>query len=170
MAHDISNSLDLAGIQALASAALPSAQKAAANGVASLNASTKVVERLAYEGVASGVATLNAASGLTLTQLLFPASTTQTVGFTASTAFSLWVCNSNTVGSFNATLPTANTVPNGFRVSFINLSPSGANSVTIITGGGNSLIAQTGATVLNSGDNPSVTFITDGVNTWYQIV
>ena|SRR5579859_983455 len=193
MAHDISNSLDLAGIQSLASAALPSAQKAAASGVASLDGSTNVVQHSSWEGAANGVATLNgsslvnqhsifegqpngvatlnATSGLTLTELLFPVSSVQTIGFTATTAFSVWLCNSNTVGTFSATLPTANTVPNGFRLSFINLSPTNTNHVSIVVGGGNSIFANGGTTLTNGGSIfQSSTFITDGVNTWYQIV
>ncbi len=215
MSKTIASSLDLAGVksdadaaQTTASAAIPLAQKAAANGVASLNGSSAVVqdpaskgqangvasldgttkvpnaqvagvlastdltdsaslERTANKGAANGYAPLNASSLVPQANLpvisaahqALPISASQTAAFSVTTAFTIWLVNT-TAGGFAASLPAANSVPNGFPAIFNN--KGSANNLTVTPNGGDT------TDVASVPFGTIVRLASDGVSAWRQ--
>jgi hypothetical protein len=165
---------------------LTKVEKAAASGLATLDGSTKVVQRLSYEavnggvatldgsgkvvqhssfeGLANGLATLDASGKVPLTQLpLAPVSPAQTTGFTTVATYATWICNT-TGGTFTATIQLANSVPNGFIVRFVN---TGTNALNVAVSGSDTLVAN--ASSVAGSANHAAGFVSDGVSKWYQV-
>jgi hypothetical protein len=137
--------------------------EAATGGVATLDGSSKVVQRSAAEGISNGVATLDASGRVPIAQLFMaPTSPVQVIGFTASGLYGAWICN--TTSSFTAELPAANSVPNGLILYFINTGP---NTLNITVGGGDTLVANSSS--IPGSANNSAAFVSNGVSIWYQL-
>lgn len=133
-------------------------------GVATLDGSSKVVQRSAVEGIANGVATLDASVRVPIAQLFMaPVSPVQTGTFSANATYGLWVIDTSG-GSGTMNLPAANSVPNGFIIRAA--KTSGANNVTIAPNGGDTI---SGATSLAGGGYESFSYASDGVSKWYQV-